>query len=170
MELTKINKYDNTSFYKIVCNDTNISDCYVGHTSNFKLRQSQHKHSCNTETNNRYDTNIYKFIRANGGWSNWTMLLIEKINCESCLEACKRERMYIDTLHATLNVQVSSRTKQEWDTTNKLKTVETQKRYYNTIYKDKFTVVSICLCGGKVSMSSKSNHVKSRKHQNFINA
>ena len=33
--------YDKTYFYKIVCKDLNIKDCYVGHTLNFKT-ESQH--------------------------------------------------------------------------------------------------------------------------------
>ena len=31
--------YDITYFYKIVCRDLTIQDCYVGHTTNFRIRQ-----------------------------------------------------------------------------------------------------------------------------------
>ena len=30
--------YSKTHFCKIVCNDTNIKPCYVGHTTDFKRR------------------------------------------------------------------------------------------------------------------------------------
>ena len=34
--------YSNTHFYKIVCKDLNIKDCYVGHTTNFKNKKYEH--------------------------------------------------------------------------------------------------------------------------------
>ena len=37
----------NYVMYKIVCNDLNINDCYVGHTTNFNNRKSDHKYNCN---------------------------------------------------------------------------------------------------------------------------
>ena len=36
--------YLNTIIYKIVCKDLSISDVYVGQTTNFTKRKSQHKH------------------------------------------------------------------------------------------------------------------------------
>ena len=38
--------YSNTIIYKITCNDTNVSDLYVGHTTNFIERKRGHKYSC----------------------------------------------------------------------------------------------------------------------------
>ena len=35
--------YSNTYFYKIVCKDLNVTDCYVGHTLNFTKRKCTHK-------------------------------------------------------------------------------------------------------------------------------
>ena len=39
--------YQNTIIYKIVCNDLNVKDVYVGHTTDFTKRKSHHKSSCN---------------------------------------------------------------------------------------------------------------------------
>ena len=39
--------YSKTIMYKIVCNDLNVKDCYVGHTINWIKRKSSHKTSCN---------------------------------------------------------------------------------------------------------------------------
>ena len=39
--------YRHTHFYKIVCKDLNIKDCYVGHTTDFTKRKYQHKTACN---------------------------------------------------------------------------------------------------------------------------
>jgi predicted GIY-YIG superfamily endonuclease len=41
---------------------------YIGSTSNYKLRISQHKHNCNTEKNKEYPRKLYRTIRSNGGW------------------------------------------------------------------------------------------------------
>ena len=35
--------YSKTSIYKIVCNDLNITDCYVGNTTEFTKRKSDQK-------------------------------------------------------------------------------------------------------------------------------
>jgi hypothetical protein len=39
----------NYVIYKIICNDENIKDCYVGSTSNFKVRKWDHKRLSNDE-------------------------------------------------------------------------------------------------------------------------
>jgi hypothetical protein len=44
--------YKKTIIYKIVCNDLNITDVYVGHTTNFINRKARHKYDCN---------NIYRY-------------------------------------------------------------------------------------------------------------
>ena len=46
MTLKKID-YSNTIIYKIVCNDLSVTDCYVGNTTQFRQRKSQHKKNCN---------------------------------------------------------------------------------------------------------------------------
>ena len=70
--------YSKTIIYKIVCNDLNIKDCYVGHTINFIKRKSGHKRTWINEKNKYHNLNIYKFIRENGGWDNWNMLVLKK--------------------------------------------------------------------------------------------
>ena len=95
--------YTNTIIYKIVCNDLNITDCYVGHTTHFIKRKQKHKHSCNVMTNKKYNLKIYMAIRANGGWVNWSMIEIEKFPCLDANEAKAREHHYYELFHAKLN-------------------------------------------------------------------
>ena len=95
--------YSKTHFYKIVCKDTTITDCYVGHTTDFTKRKSKHKSHCNSATTRVHNMPVYHFIRENGGWVNWDMVLINTTECENSLEAKKREREYIEELDATLN-------------------------------------------------------------------
>ena len=66
MPKTQIN-YTNTHVYKIVCNDLNIKDCYVGHTTNFKTRRCNHRLNTTNHIAQSYNARVYTFIRANGG-------------------------------------------------------------------------------------------------------
>jgi len=70
--------YSKTIIYKIVCNDLNITDVYVGHTTNFIKRKAHHKSNCVNPIFKSYNFKIYNIIRQNGGFENWSMIEIEK--------------------------------------------------------------------------------------------
>ena len=106
--------YSKTVFYKIVCNDLSITDCYIGHTTDFTKRKNRHKTNCYYETNARYHMRVYSFIRECGGWDNWSMIPIEEASCESVLDALRRERELIEANECTLNCQIPTRTNGEW--------------------------------------------------------
>ena len=130
MPRTPIN-YTNTHFYKIVCNDLNIKDCYVGHTTDFKRRKCDHKLNTTSQTSHHYNAKVYTFIRANGGWYNFDMILIDTRSCDNNLEARKIERQYIENLQATLNYQIPTRTSQEHYQDNKEQILEWHREYRN---------------------------------------
>ena len=90
--------YNNTIIYKIVCNDINVKDLYVGHTTNFKQRKSGHKTECNMNVGRKYE-----IMNKYGGWNNWCMVVIENYPCKNKLEAEAKERYWIETLKANLN-------------------------------------------------------------------
>ena len=73
--------YNNTIIYKIVCNNLDIKDVYVGHTTDFTKRKHQHKHICNNVNSKSHNFKVYNSIRENGGWDNWSMIEIEKFEC-----------------------------------------------------------------------------------------
>lgn len=102
MPRTAIN-YNNTTIYKLCCNDLTVKDIYVGHTTNFIKRKAMHKHSTNNIKDPLYDTYKYNFIRNTGGFDNWTMIEIIKIPCADFNDACRVERQYMEQLNATLN-------------------------------------------------------------------
>jgi hypothetical protein len=130
--MPKINvNYSKTIMYKICCNDLNITDIYVGHTTNFIKRKSHHKYSCNNSNDKLYSLKVYQFIRENGGWTNWCMIKIEDYPCNSLLDATKRERELYEELNATLNICIPSRTNKQWIEDNKDKIKEQTKEYYN---------------------------------------
>lgn len=100
---TKAIDYSKTVIYKIVCNDLNITDVYVGSTTDFTSRKRSHKNACNSPTNRNYHLKIYQTIRANGGWDNWTIVVIENFPCNNGEQARTRERYWYDCLNAGLN-------------------------------------------------------------------
>jgi hypothetical protein len=95
--------YSNTIIYKICCKDVSINDIYVGHTTNFTQRKQSHKTSCYNINDKKYNQYVYKFIRENGGWDNWSMIQIEEHNCNNKREAEAVEHSWIENLSATLN-------------------------------------------------------------------
>jgi len=95
--------YSNTIIYKITCNDINITDTYVGHTTNFVQRKHAHKGSCINEKSSNHKCKLYETIRQKGGWSNWKMEIINFFNCNDHYEARLKEQEYFVLLNANLN-------------------------------------------------------------------
>ena len=110
--------YQNTIIYKWVCNDLNITDIYVGSTTDIIRRKQAHKSTCNNENSKNYNLKIYKTMREHGGFSNWTMLEVEKFPCNNKAEANIRERHWLETLSAKMNTQIPGRTTKEWNQDN----------------------------------------------------
>ena len=102
MPKTIIN-YQNTIIYKLVCNDLNVDNVYVGHTTNFINRKRSHKERCTAPNSKKYHYKVYKMIRENEGWNNWSMIEIEKYPCNDKNEACARERYWYELLNANMN-------------------------------------------------------------------
>jgi len=95
--------YSNTIIYKITCKDLNVTDVYVGHTTNFVQRKHAHKQSCINDKSPNYKCKLYEVIRNNGGWVNWKMEIINFFECHDHYEARKKEQEYFISLNATLN-------------------------------------------------------------------
>jgi hypothetical protein len=107
--------YSTTIIYKIVCKDLEVTEVYVGHTTDFKTRKSTHKSHCNNENDKCYNFKVYKYIRENGGWENFDMIEIEKFSeCKDSNEATARERYWIEKLNAKLNSIFPQRPKSEF--------------------------------------------------------
>ena len=95
--------YQKVIIYKLVCNDLSVKDLYVGHTTDFTNIKKRHK-GCSINSNyNGYNCKVYKMIRNNGGWDNWSMVEIEKYPCNNKNEACSRERYWYEVLNANMN-------------------------------------------------------------------
>lgn len=181
------------TFYKIVCKDENIKDCYVGKTKDFKNRIKNHKSKCNNENSAQYNFKLYQFIRENGNIDNWNIIEIEKDEYDD-KEACLRERYWFEELNANLNSEIPSRTQKEWSkqnnkinrekqneklqiwrnnlTNEKRKEInerrkEKDKEYRDKI-RDKLNEKFVCECGGKYTKTGKSKHLKTKLHQEYL--
>ena len=131
MESKKVN-YSKGLIYKICCLDTSIKEVYIGSTTNFDQRKKQHKANCNSSKSKKYNLNVYKFIRENGGWNNFDMVLIEYYPCETKLELEREERKILEQQDLTLNSCVPTRSKREWSENNSEKMIEYMKKYRET--------------------------------------
>ena len=89
--------------YKICCDD--IDEFYIGSTQSVRHRKSRHKGVCNIETRKGHNAKNYQTIRANGGWDNWRMVVIEEMPNTTKIGARIREEFYRVELKATLNTR-----------------------------------------------------------------
>lgn len=105
--------YQNTVIYKIVCNDLSVTYTYVGMTTDFTKRKYAHKSNSNNITTKFLNLKVYRIIRENGGWINWTMLEIEAYPCKTDTEARLKEREWYERLNATMNSIVPIVTEEE---------------------------------------------------------
>jgi hypothetical protein len=173
MPRTSIN-YLKTIIYKIVCKDLNITDIYVGHTTDFTERKYAHKKRYNGSFNESCNLKVYQKIRENGGWDNWDILEIEKYPCNDSNEAQTRERYWFDQHNSSLNSQRPVISKIElleykkiYREKNKLKIQQYWKEYREknkNELKEKYT----CQCGSSIIKYKKNRHETSKKHLKYI--
>ena len=166
--------YNESTIYKLCCLDTTIEEIYIGSTIDFRHRKSNHKKDYNNLKKNK----VYQFIRDNGGWDNWDMILIAKVNCNDRLELRKKEREYMEEYKPSLNMVIAHQDKEEkkeyhkeWYKTNKLKVLTQQKERYETKKEEiheKAKVKVYCECGSIVRKDTILRHYKTKKHINFI--
>jgi len=111
---------------------------YIGSTKNFKKRMDKHKSNCNNPNSPHHNLKVYKFIRENGGWSDWSKIIIATVDVADKIEQCKIEQVYIDHLEPGLNCSRSFQTPEqlkeqikEYRIKNREQLKERQKDYYN---------------------------------------
>ena len=162
--------YSKTVMYKIVCNDLNIKDCYIGSTTEFTTRKSSHKCRCTNAHNKKHHYHVYQFIRDNGGWENWSMILIENYPCANNLEARSRERYWCEHFNANLNARLPQRDPKEYRVDNKQNKAEYDKLYREQkaekikAYKK---AILTCECGCHVQRDYMKRHLLTKKHTDW---
>ena len=106
--------YSKSGIYKLVCDNPLIKEIYIGSSTNTKQREQNHKSDCNNENSKYYNLRVYVFIRANGGWDNWKLVIIEdNFPCENLTQIRAKERHHYDLLKPQLNTIRPLKTKKE---------------------------------------------------------
>lgn len=116
--------YSKSFVYKICCKDTNVKAIYVGSSTNQIVRKNLHKTRCNNSDVKGHNYYVYKFIRQNGGFDNWNMIIVDTFpECKSSNELSKIEQEHIEKYNAGLNSKRSY-------------TSDEEKSDYTTIYNE----------------------------------
>jgi hypothetical protein len=104
------------SFYKFVCKNPDILFSYVGHTVSFRGRKSSHKSSCNNLQHKDHNSPVYVFMRENGGFENWNMIVIHTQICKDKRDAERIENELMEQQQFKLNARKAfvAETKQEY--------------------------------------------------------
>jgi hypothetical protein len=117
-----INRYTNGKIYRLV--NSVDDEIYVGSTcSTLAKRFYGHKKDAEREL-----LPAYKHLNK-VGWNNVSIVLIEEYSCENKNQLERRERYWIETLKATLNKAIPTRTIKEWHEDNKDKIKEHNAKY-----------------------------------------
>ena len=119
--------YSKAVIYKIVCNDLTIKEAYYGSTTDFIKRKWNHKTCCNNAKSKEYNIPKYQFIRENGGWNNWKMILIKEYPCDNKRQLEAEERRIMEKDDFRLNVYRPFITDEEL----KNESLERNKTHYN---------------------------------------
>ena len=173
--------YNLGKIYKIVDNTNN--NVYIGSTCEPTLARRLAKHIGNFKSykkgNCRYISSFKIFENE-----NYNIVLIEDYPCENKNQLYARERYWTENINC-INInrnqgiihelgglqEYNKEYKKEYYQKNKdllcLKFKEYYKEYYQN-NKAKLNEKFICYCGGCFTKKNKSNHIKSKKHQAYL--
>jgi hypothetical protein len=132
---------------------------YIGSTRDLKQRKREHKSNCYNPKYKAYNCKFYTTIRNNGGWDCCEITPVEEFECETRRQAECREEHWRREYKALLNSQ-QAYTSVEERTNN-------QKKYS---YSRKEQPYIICDCGSKYQIGNKGQHLKTKRHQEFISS
>ena len=157
--------YSRCCFYRLVCLDPTVTECYVGHTTNAVNRKRMHKNSCTYETAKGHNYKVYKFIRAHGGWAGWKMEIHEHLAVADVVAARLREQHWTTHYKAELNSNVPGRTTAQY-----YRDHHTRLRQNQTAYQLKRDLAHhhTCPCGGKYTGINQFKHERTNMHRIWI--
>jgi len=185
--------YSKSVVYKIVC-DTNDKLVYIGSTVDFDKREGRHKNNCINPDRTEYNIKLYRIIRANGGWDNFSMIALEEVTCENKEQLLMIEKKYQIEYKPVMNSKSAHNTEQErlqlkqkYNLDNKDKYIEYHKNRYIE-KKDKIRELQkqyeinnadkirerksqkiTCECGCEISRGNIVSHRKTKKHIDILN-
>jgi hypothetical protein len=177
--------YANGKIYKLI--NTEGTLCYVGSTTqNLSTRKAEH-HSKYKRWKNGKSKYVTSFKIFDDDEDGCQIILLEDFPCESRAELEKQERHHIESMEC-INKYRPTRTDKEYyednkDTikqrmiqyrednkeTIKQKMIQYREDNKETI-KQKKNEIHNCACGTKYTRANKARHLKTIKHQQYINS
>ncbi len=156
--------YQNGKIYSIRSYQTDL--IYIGSTTQpLSKRLSKHRQDFNSWENNKFNyITSFEIIKFNDHYIE----LIENYSCNSKNELERREGQLIRETANAVNKRIAGLTRVEtcklYYDTNKEHISEYKKQWY-----EKNKEKCDCECGGKYTYCNKSTHIKTNKHQKYIN-
>jgi len=125
------------TFYKLSCNNLETKEVFVGFTTltmKDMLKLHKRKYNITSTGNNR---KFYQVVRENGGFSNWSEVVLEKCNFNDRLKALERKKEWIEKTPNDVNMLRPITTPEErkadlndYRTKNQILLLEKSKEYY----------------------------------------
>jgi hypothetical protein len=153
-------------FYRLVCRDPTITECYVGSTTNETKRRANHKTHCTNKNDRDHNLYVYRFIRDHGGWQNWQLIVIEQRPVNNKKESLIRERFFVEQYKAKLNKNIPSRTQAEYYVDHAEEKIK-KSAAWNLANEAHLKTKHTCACGGCYTTHHQSHHIKSKRHTAF---
>lgn len=155
--------------YKLAMSESD-NTVYVGSTTN--LRRRKHNHA---STSLHAPSKVYQYIRANGGFDNFDLFEIERIEFTNKQQLYERERFHLEQFRNSgitiLNKNIPSRTNKQYYEDNKTDIILNVRDYQNThrplILEQKNRRI-VCVCGDTHNYSNKINHCKTQRHKSYL--
>ncbi len=174
-----MDKYQNSKIYKLVNLKSGLE--YIGSTTQpLSTRKAEH-----TRSYKRWCENPIHFISSYVLFEeegNVQIYLIEDYPCKNRNELHAREGYWIQKYQNCVNIRIPNglskeeyekEYKKEYYENNKEQILEKAKEYYED-NKEKINeyqkVKCSCSCGSKCNQGDISNHIKTKKHQKFLNS
>ena len=95
-------------------------------------------------------------IRSNGGWDSFKIMIIKELNCNSKIELLIEEDKMMKELKSTLNMVRAHLTNEQY---------KVEQAVYD---KQRNIIQHKCECGGCFNISHKHQHLKTKKHINYV--
>ena len=160
--------------YRLYCLDADVKECYIGSCWKIKKRVTGHKSNCSNINRKDYNSKVYTFIRANGGWQNfdYEYFMVNVIDTTD-LKMKEQDRMDIE-INILLNevraythsAEYNKKYLKQYRINNK-ESLKLYKKQYRINNKQKTNKKYSCDCGGKYTHHNKSNHFKTLRHRCF---
>tara|TARA_R100001198_G_C5175107_1_gene174161 strand:+ start:150 stop:809 length:660 start_codon:yes stop_codon:yes gene_type:complete len=122
-------RYENAVIYVMKHKTDDTKDFYIGSSYDFKKRCWTHKSNCKNE-NKKNNLKVYKYIRGNGGWNEWTIVKLYDYPCKNKYQLELEEKKAVKEYKSTLNSQIPTRCYKEWEGDNLERLKEYRKGYY----------------------------------------